>query len=108
MKHHILRSCLLLLVLLFFALSLARTPVTSNSISPPGNSLTGPSARILVVYYSRTGNTERMARGVIEGAERVPGVAARLKKASLRVKAASRDRIKRAGMRFIARSWKVS
>jgi len=82
MKHHILRSCLLLLVLLLCGLALARTPATSNSISPPGNSLTGPSARILVVYYSRTGNTEQMARGVIEGAKRVPGVVTKLRKAN--------------------------
>ena len=37
-------------------------------------------ARILVAYHSRTGNTEQMARGVVEGAERVPGVATTLKK----------------------------
>lgn len=31
-------------------------------------------ARVLVAYYSRTGNTEQMARGVVEGTRRVPGV----------------------------------
>jgi len=36
--------------------------------------------RILVAYYSRTGNTEQMARAAVEGARRVPGVAATLKK----------------------------
>jgi NAD(P)H dehydrogenase (quinone) len=36
--------------------------------------------RVLVAYYSRTGNTEQMARGVVAGVERVPGVAASLKK----------------------------
>ncbi len=82
MKHHTLRSCLLLLVLLLCALTLAKTPVTSNSISPRNNPLTGPSARILVVYYSRTGNTEQMARGVIEGAQRVSGIVTKLRKAS--------------------------
>jgi 6-phosphogluconolactonase len=40
------------------------------------------SARILVAYYSLTGNTEQMARGVVEGAKRVPGVIATLKKVS--------------------------
>ena len=35
---------------------------------------------ILVAYYSLTGNTEQMAKGVIEGANRVAGVLARLKK----------------------------
>jgi len=39
-------------------------------------------ARILVAYYSRSGNTEQMARGVIEGANRVAGVVATLKKVS--------------------------
>lgn len=82
MKHHALLRCLLLLVLLFCVLALAETPVTLNSASPSKSSLTRSSARILVVYYSRTGNTEQMARGVIEGAERVPGVATKLRKAS--------------------------
>ena len=79
MKHHILCGGLLLLLC---ALALAGTSVTSNSISPPGNSLTGPSAQIIVVYYSRTGNTEKMAHGVIEGAKRVPGVVTKLRKAN--------------------------
>ena len=35
--------------------------------------------RVLVAYYSRTGNTEQMARGVVEGIRRVPGVTAVLK-----------------------------
>ena len=37
---------------------------------------------ILVAYYSRTGNTEQMAQGVVEGAKRVPGVVTSLKKVS--------------------------
>jgi multimeric flavodoxin WrbA len=40
------------------------------------------SAHVLVAYHSRTGNTEQMARGVIEGAERIPGVIATLKNVS--------------------------
>jgi 6-phosphogluconolactonase len=40
------------------------------------------SVRVLVAYYSRTGNTEQMARGVVEGANHVPGVLATLKKVS--------------------------
>lgn len=82
MKHHTLLRCLLLLALLLCPLVLAKTPVTLNSISPSNNPPKGPSVRILVVYYSRTGNTEQMARGVIEGAERVPGVITKLRKAS--------------------------
>jgi multimeric flavodoxin WrbA len=37
---------------------------------------------VLVAYYSRTGNTEQMARGVVEGVRRVPGVEAAIKKVS--------------------------
>jgi 6-phosphogluconolactonase len=40
------------------------------------------SARILVAYYSGTGNTEQMARGVVEGTKHVPGVVTTLKKVS--------------------------
>jgi len=40
------------------------------------------SVRILVAYYSRTGNTEQMARGVVEGTQREPGAVATLKKVS--------------------------
>ena len=82
MKHHTLRRCLWLLVLLLYALTPAETPATSNSILPPHNPLAGSPARILVVYYSRTGNTEQMARGVIEGSKRVSGVVTMLKKLS--------------------------
>ena len=82
MKRHTERRFLLLLVLLFCALALAKTHVDSTSISFSNNPPKGPSARILVVYYSRTGNTEKMARAVIEGAKRVPGVVTELRKAS--------------------------
>jgi NAD(P)H dehydrogenase (quinone) len=43
----------------------------------------GPGAppRVLVAYYSLTGNTEKMARGVAEGIRRVPGVTALVKPA---------------------------
>ena len=34
--------------------------------------------KVLVLYYSRTGNTEKMARAVAEGAETVEGVEAEL------------------------------
>ena len=37
-------------------------------------------AQVLVAYYSRTGNTEQMARGVAEGVKRVPGAIVVLKK----------------------------
>ena len=31
--------------------------------------------RVLVAYHSLTGNTEKMAKGVVEGVKRRPGVA---------------------------------
>jgi NAD(P)H dehydrogenase (quinone) len=37
-------------------------------------------AKILVVYYSRTGNTEKMASAVAEGAEQISGVKVTAKK----------------------------
>ena len=40
------------------------------------------SVRILVAYYSRAGNTEQMARGVVEGTKHVPGAVNMLKKVS--------------------------
>jgi len=39
-----------------------------------------PAVRVLVVYYSMTGNTERMAQGVAKGVKRVPGAVAIVKK----------------------------
>ena len=82
MKQHISRRCLWMLVLLLCALTLAKTHVTSHSTSASNNPPTEPPVRILVVYYSRTGNTEQMARGVIEGAKRVPGVVTKLRNAN--------------------------
>ncbi|MCJ7523125.1 MAG: flavodoxin family protein [Dehalococcoidia bacterium] len=38
--------------------------------------------RILIAYYSRTGNTEQMARSVVEGTKRVPAVYTVLRKVS--------------------------
>lgn len=50
----------------------------------------GPSgaatARVLVVYDSLTGNTEKMAGGVVEGVKRVPGAVAHVKKVEQVVK----------------------
>jgi NAD(P)H dehydrogenase (quinone) len=41
------------------------------------------SAQVLVAYDTLTGNTEKMAGGVVEGVKRVPGVVAHLKKVNL-------------------------
>lgn len=39
-----------------------------------------PAVRVLVAYYSLTGNTKQMAQGVAEGVKRVPGAIAIVKK----------------------------
>ena len=80
MKHHFLCRFMFLTVLLTCCLMLAETPATSNAGSLPGNPSAGPSVRILIAYYSRTGNTEKMARGVVEGTKRVPGANTVLRK----------------------------
>jgi len=54
------------------------TPVSFAGESTRASGSQSP--RILVAYYSLTGNTEQMARGVVEGVRRVPGVTAVLKK----------------------------
>jgi NAD(P)H dehydrogenase (quinone) len=46
----------------------------------PGKSAAAASVRVLVAFHSRTGNTEKMAQGVVEGIKRVAGTAAVLKK----------------------------
>ncbi len=39
------------------------------------------SPRILIMYDSRTGNTEKLAKAVVDGAKRVTGITVELKKA---------------------------
>ena len=46
------------------------TPFSTQPQKPSG----GQKVRVLVAYYSLTGNTEKMAQGVAEGTKRVPGV----------------------------------
>lgn len=48
------------------------TPAASQKDTRP--------VRVLIAYYSLTGNTEKMAQGVVEGAKRIPGTAVDLKK----------------------------
>jgi NAD(P)H dehydrogenase (quinone) len=68
---------IVLLILLPFVLAASVTISLAEETSPPkGN---GASPRLLVAYYSLTGNTEQMARGVAEGIRRVPGVTAVVK-----------------------------
>ncbi len=53
----------------------ARTP--ANLAAPATEK---PAVRVLVAYYSLTGNTQRLTEGVVEGVRRVPGVVAVVKK----------------------------
>lgn len=56
------------------------TLVAPKVTSIPDPASATPSVHILVAYYSETGNTEQMARGVIEGVKSVSGAVATLKK----------------------------
>jgi NAD(P)H dehydrogenase (quinone) len=53
-------------------------PAPAGEPPPPKPPVT-ETARVLVVYYSATGNTEKMAEAVIAGIKRVAGAAATLK-----------------------------
>ncbi len=66
----------LALVLLLAALAEAR----GGEPAPSLRSTNAASVQVLVAYYSLTGNTEEMARGVVEGIGQTPGVVAHLKK----------------------------
>ena len=48
--------------------------------SDPGHAADPPSVNVLVTYHSSTGNTEKMAQGVAEGAKAVAGTSVVLKK----------------------------
>ncbi len=56
-----------------------RSQECAKSHDSPPAATTGP-VRVLVVYYSRTGNTEKLARAVAEGARRVDGAQVVLKR----------------------------
>jgi len=47
---------------------------------PPECGLQAEPVRVLIAFHSRTGNTEKMARGVAEGIQRVPGAVALVKR----------------------------
>lgn len=65
-------------VVLFALFLFTLTASAADEVArPDGN---GASPRMLIAYYSLTGNTEKMARGVAKGIRRVPGVTAVLKK----------------------------
>jgi flavodoxin len=54
-----------------FMLCPARSQITSDPPKPAGTNL----VRVIAAYDSPTGNTEKMAEGVVAGAKKVPGVA---------------------------------
>ena len=58
-------------------LSTAVSLVLSNS---PSRAADPQSVTVLVTYHSATGNTEKMAQGVAEGAKAVPGTSVHLKR----------------------------
>ena len=65
------------LLLIPLLLAPSRLP---GAASDPVNPTQPTPVRVLVAYHSLTGNTEKMAAGVVEGAKRLPGVAVSLKK----------------------------
>jgi len=50
-----------------------------SQTEPPPPAIAAP-VRVLVAYDSLSGNTEKMAQGVVEGVKRIPGVTVSLKK----------------------------
>jgi NAD(P)H dehydrogenase (quinone) len=75
-------SAFMTLIFLLYLLIAVDSPATSIAASSQGDSQANSSARVLVAYYSRTGNTEQMAQGVAEGAKSVSGVIVSSKKVS--------------------------
>ena len=68
-RHEFLRIAAVLLVALVAAL-----------YGGPVNAADPQSVTVLVIYHSATGNTEKMAQGVAEGAKAVPGTSVVLKR----------------------------
>ncbi|MCY2950417.1 MAG: NAD(P)H-dependent oxidoreductase [Planctomycetota bacterium] len=66
------------LILLTLVLAVSVAAFAGEAVPPKVGD--GASPRVLVAYYSLTGNTEQMAHGVAEGIRRVPGVMAVVKK----------------------------
>jgi NAD(P)H dehydrogenase (quinone) len=77
MKHLVFSY--LLLVLLILGCRQAETHSINNLASASIAHQKGATVRILVAYYSRSGNTKQMAQGVIEGINRVQDAVAILK-----------------------------
>lgn len=69
----------LLYLILLFALAVGALVIVDSSILQQLNAQE-KKARVLIVYYSVTGNTEKMAYGAAEGAKSVSGIEVILKK----------------------------
>jgi NAD(P)H dehydrogenase (quinone) len=65
-----------LVLLLAPCLAVAAAPAESPPTEAPGE----PAVRVLVVYYTLRGSTERFAQGVAQGAKRVPGTSVEVKR----------------------------
>lgn len=70
------RAFLVFAILLIGILSGATTCLSDEPLRAASKS---EGTRVLVAYHSLTGNTKAMAEGVVEGVQRVPGVAVTLK-----------------------------
>jgi NAD(P)H dehydrogenase (quinone) len=67
----------------FCSVSFLTLLLLALALGMPQSGMAGEaSSRVLVAYYSLTGNTEKMAQGVVEGIQRVPGVTAVIKEVS--------------------------
>lgn len=80
MKSHFYFSFMWLLILLCYGAGCVERPATVDTQSLRIQPGAVPPVRVLVAYYTRTGNTEEMARGVVEGCQRIPGVIPTLRK----------------------------
>ena len=80
MKRDHLRRWAISLAILVLLPAPPRASAGPGDEAAPALAAEGQTVRVLVAYYSRTGNTERFAHGVAEGAQKVPGVVAVVKK----------------------------
>lgn len=85
MEHGLLRLSVVLLALLWSPPASAQSAVGPDDGAKPTNASEagaseGRPVRVLIAYYSRTGNTQQFAEAVAEGVKRVPGAIAVLKK----------------------------
>jgi NAD(P)H dehydrogenase (quinone) len=67
-------------LLLSLHFSIAAVHAAPEERSPPADGAPQQAVRVLIAYYSLTGNTEKMAAGAATGARRVPGAVTVVKK----------------------------